>query len=153
MNLAETADLLRTIRAICPAQAQDEYSPEAWNLVLDDVPLPDATAAVRRIARSASPKPLWIDPRQILNEVRRIRAARRDATPTTGAPTDPAAYCEWLKSARQQIASGNRTDTPALECPPDAQKHPSDATETRPRVDRRAQLREALRRTASATEM
>ncbi|MDU7718833.1 MAG: hypothetical protein E7J90_11535 [Cutibacterium avidum] len=134
MTLDETADLLRTIRAICPAQAQDEFTPEAWNLVLDDIAMPDAMAAVRRIARSTDTKPLWIDPRQILNEVRRVRTARLDATPTSGAPTDPAAYCQWLKATRQHIASGNRTDTPALECPPDAQKHPSDATEAQPRA-------------------
>lgn len=86
MTLDETADLLRTIRAICPAQAQDEFTPEAWNLVLDDIAMPDAMAAVRRIARSTDTKPLWIDPRQILNEVRRVRTARLDATPTSGAP-------------------------------------------------------------------
>lgn len=148
MTLDETADLLRTIRAICPAQAQDEYSPEAWNLVLDDVSLPDATAAVRRIARSASPKPLWIDPRQILNEVRRIRAARLDATPTSGAPTDPAAYCQWLKATRQHIASGNATQSPALDHASDAQKGPSDATAARVRAHRREQLKKALKTAA-----
>lgn len=153
MNLTETTDLLRIIKAICPAQAQDEYSPEAWNLILDDVSLPDATAAVRQIARSPDTKPLWIDPRMILNEVRRVRTARIDATPTTGAPADPAAYCEWLKSTRQHIADGNPADPPALKCTSDAQNRPSDATETRSRPDRRAQLREAIRRAAGATEM
>ncbi|MDU5969215.1 hypothetical protein V7F95_08210 [Cutibacterium avidum] len=135
MTLDEAQDLVAIVATICPGQPKSEFAAEGWHLVLDDIDYRQAVAAVRRIARSASPKPLWIDPRQILNEVRRIRAARLDATPTTGAPADPAAYCEWLREARQQIASGNRTDTPALECQPDAQKRPSDATEARPRVN------------------
>lgn len=153
MTLDEAQDLVATVATICPGQPKSEFAAEGWHLVLDDIDYRQAVAAVRRIARTADARPLFIDPRQVLNQVRRTRAARLDATPTTGAPADPAAYCEWLRETRQQIASGNRTDAPALECPPDAQKRPSDATEARLRVNRRAQLREALRRAASATEM
>ena len=153
MNATEALQLTRYVQACCPAQKIDEYTPDVWRDVLADVTYDDARAAVVAIARSADTRPLWIDPRQGLNQVRRARAARLDRAELTGAPADPDAYREWLKSTRQQIASGNQTDTPALECPPDAQKRPSDATETRSRVDRRAQLREAIRRASSATEI
>ena len=153
MTLDEAQDLVATIATICPGQPKSEFAAEGWHLVLNDIDYRQAMAAVRHIARTTDTRPLFIDPRQVLNQVRRARTARLDQAELTGAPVDPAAYCEWLREARQQIASGNRTDTPTLECPPDAQKRPSDATEARPRADRRAQLREALKRTASATEM
>lgn len=153
MNHSDVTRLVALVKNLCPGQRIEKFTPDAWELILDDVSYQDAKEAVRRIGKRLDPDAMWIDPRQIRTEARRTRAARLDATPTTGAPADPAAYCEWLREARQQIASGNRTDTPALECPPDAQKRPSDTTEARPRVNRRAQLREALRRAASATEM
>lgn len=137
MTLDEAQDLVAIVATICPGQPKSEFAAEGWHLVLDDIDYRQAVAAVRRIARTADARPLFIDPRQVLNQVRRIRAARLDATPTTGAPADPAAYCEWLRSVRQQIAGGNHTDAPALECTPGAQKRPSDATETRSRVDGR----------------
>lgn len=153
MKATEALQLTRYVQACCPAQKIDKYTPDVWHDVLIDVDYADARQAVVAIARTADTRPLFIDPRQVLNQVRRARAARLDQAVLTGSPTDPTAYCAWLREARQQIASGNRTDTPALECPPDAQKRPSDATEARLRADRRAQLREALRKAASATEM
>ncbi|ERS24832.1 hypothetical protein HMPREF1301_00217 [Propionibacterium sp. KPL2005] len=137
MTLDEAQELVAVVATICPGQPRSDFAAEGWQMVLDDVDYRQAVGAVRAIARSADARPLWIDPRQVLNQVRRDRTARLDRAELTGAPTAPAAYCEWLKSTRQQIASGNQTDAPALGCPAGAQKRPSGATETRSRVDPR----------------
>lgn len=88
MNLHETGILVRTVRACCPAQAIDTFTPEAWQPVLSDITLPEAMAAVRAIARRPDPKPLWIDPRQILNEARRGRHQQQDRYRAIAPPAD-----------------------------------------------------------------
>lgn len=108
MNTSDAWKLLGIIRAICPSQRIDKVTGEAWSVVLDDVALDDALAAVRAIARSGSDKPLYIDPRQIINQIRHDRAGRINGNEhlLVGAPTDPDAYVAWLKTSRDGVANG-----------------------------------------------
>lgn len=106
MNHSDVTRLVALVKNLCPGQRIEKFTPDAWELILDDVSYQDAKEAVRRIGKRLDPDAMWIDPRQIRTEARRTRAARLDATPTTGAPADPAAYCEWLKTSRDGVANG-----------------------------------------------
>lgn len=72
MNEAEIAKLLRFVHALCPAQKFDEYSPDAWELVLGDVPFDDAREALKKLGQQLR----FIAPSDIAQEVRRVRNAR-----------------------------------------------------------------------------
>ena len=53
MTLDQTTDLVRLIRSLCPAQAIDEHTAEAWQPVLADVtptnPQPDTQNKSRHL--------------------------------------------------------------------------------------------------------
>lgn len=115
MNQQEATNLVRIVKAACPAQAVDEFTADAWQFILDDISLADAMAAVRTLARQQSDKPLWIDPRQVLTEVRRMHRDRIDEAILTGAPEDPADYLAWLRSTRRLVAEGRQADLPQIE--------------------------------------
>src|SRR5690606_40823645 len=51
MTPDETAILARYVRALCPQQKFDEYTPDAWHDVLGDIPLDAARAAAASVAR------------------------------------------------------------------------------------------------------
>ena len=118
MNQQEATNLVRIVKAACPAQAVDEFTADAWQFILDDIPLADAMAAVRTLARRESDKPLWIDPRQVLTEVRRIRARRLDdfdVATLTGAPADVDDYIAWRRATNRAIADGHQSGLPQIE--------------------------------------
>ena len=46
MTPTEIVGLVRLVKALCPSQAIDEYTPDAWHLVLDDITVADAKAIV-----------------------------------------------------------------------------------------------------------
>lgn len=98
MNTSEAAAILRLVAA-ATGQLVDQYAPDAWAVILDDVAPADAKLAVRAIARRPQPhdRRLAITPDLVLAEVRRIRARRiADAEhafePSPAARLDPAAY-------------------------------------------------------------
>lgn len=101
MNEQETAALIRMVKALCPAQKFDEYTPDAWLLVLDDVPIDAAVAALKPLARTCR----FIAPADIADEIKRQRAARPDTVTVAEAtrvpdadPDDPAAYIAALRA-------------------------------------------------------
>ncbi len=51
MTREETVLLTRYVRACCPQQAIDKYTPDAWHDLLGDLELADCRAAVGTIAR------------------------------------------------------------------------------------------------------
>src|SRR6266487_3205722 len=54
----EAVALCRFTSACCPAQKFDEYTPDAWGLILADVRFEDAKAAVVEIKKNST----WVDP-------------------------------------------------------------------------------------------
>ena len=104
MTPTEAVGLCRSVKAICPAQAMDAYTPDAWHLVLDDIRLTDAQEAIRALGKIQH----FIDPADIRAEVRHIRRKRLaehgDPIPPEGLSV--AEEIRWLRAARDRIASG-----------------------------------------------
>lgn len=110
MNHVETVQLVRIIQAICPAQKIDKYTPDAWQPILADTTYADATAALAAIARSHDTGPLFVDPRQILNQVRKTKADTYARTqPQTPPPQDPKKYLTWARNKGREIPDNNGT--------------------------------------------
>ena len=80
MTAAEVVLLCRFVRAACPGQPWDEYTAEAWEILLPrDFTLEECRAAVVAIVRRGD---RWVDPGVVIAEVRRVRAdaAERERT-------------------------------------------------------------------------
>ena len=78
MSPDETLALCRLVKAVCPSQALDQYTPDAWHLILRHIDYNDAKQAVIDIAsRPLEPsKSRYIEPGHIIGDVRRIRSQR-----------------------------------------------------------------------------
>lgn len=104
MNPTEAITLCRYVKAACPQQKFDEYTPLAWADLLDDIRMDDAKAAVKALAKRQP----FVSPAEIRAEVKRIRKARVDgATP----PIPPAGLTQleerdWLRDAWARIGNG-----------------------------------------------
>jgi hypothetical protein len=108
MTPREAFELCRFTAACCPAQKFDEYTPDAWGLILTDVRFVDAKEAVVAIKKSST----WVDPSDIIREVRKMRAKRIDeygpiTPPADLDPDDTIAYRDWWKGVQQAIADGD----------------------------------------------
>lgn len=105
MNLSETTALLALVSQIMPAQKIDEFTPDAWTLVLEDVTFDDARQAVVAVAKRAP----FVAPAEIIAEVKRMRRDRLDASPEAipdADPDDEAAYRRALREGRMKVAEG-----------------------------------------------
>lgn len=99
MNSREAVMLVRYVRALCPNQKIDEFTPDAWGDVLADYDLDDCRAACVTLA-SRQP---FIAPAEIITEVRKARRARLENfiyEPPALETTD-----EFLDNYRRQIAA------------------------------------------------
>lgn len=72
MNPTESLALVRFVRAACPQQKLDEYTPDAWHELLADLPFADCKAAVVELAKRQP----FVSPAEIRAEVRRVRLER-----------------------------------------------------------------------------
>src|SRR5689334_9616752 len=95
MNKTEAVVLCRYVKALCPAQAFDEFTPDAWADVMWDIAAADAKQAVQEMIRAGEK---FIDPGAIIGRVRKIRQKRCMEFP--GNPTPPhgltdSEYSEW----------------------------------------------------------
>lgn len=111
MNAAEVLQLCRLVKACCPSQVLDEFTPQAWTLILGSYPYEDAKAAVAEIVSAPLEpgKSRYIEPGHIIGGVKRIRAQRLEVTPVPPPPTEiesPADQIAWQRKAREQIANG-----------------------------------------------
>src|SRR5690606_20849845 len=70
MTSEEAVILVAYVRACCPQQKFDEYTPDAWHDLLGDLTLNDCRAAARTIAQRQP----FVAPAEIRAEVARIRA-------------------------------------------------------------------------------
>lgn len=106
MTPQETLLLVRYVRACCPQQAIDEFTPDAWHDLLGDLQLADCRAAVAGVAKRQP----FVAPAEIREEVRRIRDERLRLTEIPPPPReiadDPGAYCAALRAAELAIADG-----------------------------------------------
>jgi hypothetical protein len=111
MDVPETTRLCRLIEGIVPAQKFTEDTPVFWAGVLRDVRYADALEAVRRVPRRDG----FIDPADIVDEVRSIRQQRLEAagfdalTPNVD-PELAGAYAAELRALRTAIADGALND-------------------------------------------
>lgn len=105
MIATEMATLVRFVKALCPAQKIDEYTPDAWMLVIGDLEFADAEAAVKKLGRGQA----FIAAADIATEVGRIRAARLasyvETEPDVEDPDDAQAYIDALRAGRFKAAS------------------------------------------------
>lgn len=107
MTPDQTVLLARYVRALCPQQKFDEYTPDAWHDILFPFLLEEARTAAATIA-SRQP---FVSPGEIATEIRRTRADRmaRHTDPTPRAdPDNPAAYQAELAASRLAVATGQQ---------------------------------------------
>jgi len=100
MNEIELAKLLRFVHALCPAQKFDEYTPDAWELVLGDIPFDDARAALKTLGQQLR----FIAPSDIAQEVRRVRnvrAAQYTDYADTLPDADPDKPLDYIRALRE----------------------------------------------------
>jgi hypothetical protein len=121
MNLTETVKLCGMVSELCPKQKFGEYTADAWQLVLDDIPLADAMKAVRTVYRTLGSDE-WqgrreIEADDILRQVRRIRAERIDQGLAWLIPPDDcrepgsARYREWSREVRRRLGDGESVES------------------------------------------
>lgn len=126
MNRTEVTNLCRTVKALCPSQVFDQFTPDAWALVLGAYSYDDAQQAIREIAGAPLDlgKSRYIEPGHIIAGVRRIRGKRLEATPMPSPPaglTD-AGYIAWDRETREAIASGTYSAQPSDRTPADPER-------------------------------
>lgn len=79
MTPAETARLVRLVQQACPAQRFEEGTPVLWHKMLDDLRYVDCQDAVIELGK----RTVFMAPAEIRAEVRRIRAERLRAVPSS----------------------------------------------------------------------
>ncbi|ASU81535.1 hypothetical protein CDO52_00890 [Nocardiopsis gilva YIM 90087] len=106
MTREQAVVLCRYVRACCPQQKIDDYTPNAWHDLIGDLDFDDCHEAVKTIARRQP----FIAPAEIRAEVRRIRDDRlRDADRVLPA-ADPDArdYSRRFQEHLKALADGKR---------------------------------------------
>jgi hypothetical protein len=110
MTPDETVVLARYVRALCPQQKFDEYTPDAWHDVLGDWPLDAARAAAAAVAKQQP----FVSPAEIIGEIRKQRDANADSFQGPGLPAeipdadpdDVRGYLAAVKAQRTRAADG-----------------------------------------------
>lgn len=118
MTRQEAVALCRYVKACCPQQAMDEYTPDAWHDLLGGLDAGDC----RKAARAVAQRQPFVSPSEISEEVRRMRTERigpagpgLGPTPPPADPDDTAAYLAALRTQQAQVAAGRLPrEAPAL---------------------------------------
>lgn len=124
MNATEATTIWRMVRSICPQQAVDEFTPDAWAGILTDTRFEDAREAVVALGSQSLEvgRSRYIEPGHIIGEVRRIRTRRIEGASLPDPPAGLTAhdYREWLRTQQAAIADGRPIEDhrPALETRP-----------------------------------
>jgi hypothetical protein len=130
MTPTEAVALTRYVKAGCPQQAIDEYTPDVWYDLLSDLPLADCQAAAAEVARRQP----FVAPAEIRAEVRRIRNDRlaREivAAPSPELTDDPGCYRTELNAGIRRIADA-RSVRKAIAGPVREDPPPQEFTEAR----------------------
>jgi hypothetical protein len=114
VNPAETVHLARYVRAYCPQQKFDEYTPDAWHEVLHPYTLDEAKTAVRALITEGA---VFVAPGEILGRIRKHRAQLLDRHTEVEPPQAGtlAGYRRGLLAERRAVASGQ---VPPNDIPP-----------------------------------
>lgn len=114
MTPEETVLLARYVRALCPQQKFDEYTPDAWHDVLGDFTLDEARAAAATVARQQA----FVAPGEIATEVRKARRALvsvdAETEPPNVDPNNVPLYLRQIRTHRRNVATGQTPAIPAL---------------------------------------
>lgn len=105
MNRQEAVLLCRYVKACCPQQTLDEFTPDAWHDLLGDLSLTDCREAVKGVALRQP----FVAPAEIRAEVYRIRKGRlenADKVIPAADPDNPLAYIAALKTNLRDLADG-----------------------------------------------
>ncbi len=106
MTHEETAVLTRYVETLCPYKAMDEYTADAWHDIVGHLELADCRAAVVAIKQRAR----FVDPCDIIAEVKRQRRDRLERVPLPAPPAEladqPGAYREALQAGIRRTADG-----------------------------------------------
>lgn len=116
MTPDETVILARYVRALCPAQRFDEYTPDAWHDVLGGYQLADARAAAAAVAGRQP----FVSPSEIITEIRRRRGDTAGDIVGPGQPAeipdadpdDIPAYLAAVRAQRTRAATGQLKPRP-----------------------------------------
>lgn len=115
MNRPEAVMLCRYVKACCPQQAIDEYTPDAWFDLLGALAFDDCKAAVIALAQRQP----FVAPAEIKTEVKRLRRDRIVAfgplLPPAELDGDPAETNRWLVATTKRIGDGEITDPAQLD--------------------------------------
>lgn len=120
MTPDETVVLARYVRALCPQQKFDEFTPDAWHDVLGGYPLAEARTAAAAVAGRQP----FVSPAEIITVIRQRRGdnARDIQGPGLPAaipdanPDDVPGYLAAVRAQRTQAADGQQlTPRPVLE--------------------------------------
>lgn len=111
MIATESLALTRFVRAACPQQKFDEYTPDAWHELLADLEFADCKTAAVELARRQP----FVSPAEIRAEVRRARAerCRADMTDPAYELNDVAGGLAAIRERRRALGDGERFDAPA----------------------------------------
>lgn len=100
MRPTDTVRLVALVSQIAPSQTIDEFTPDAWHLVLGHLPFEECREAVIAVAQ----RERYISPADIVQEVKRARARGpqgADLVPDAD-PDDPRAYLAALRAGRMR---------------------------------------------------
>lgn len=116
MTPEEAVTLCGMTAAACPSQKFNDYTPDVWGEILQDIRFVDAKEAMYAIKRRQP----WVDPSEIIAEVKRMRRKRIDeygpiVPPSSLDPDDTAAYREWWVETQRSIADGDLKPAGELE--------------------------------------
>jgi hypothetical protein len=113
----ESLTVTELVYAACPQQKMEEYTPDAWHLLLADLDFRDATEAAVSICKRSP----FCSPAEIRAEIKRVREARLTTAGTVADqvdadPDDLPAWKAELLARRGMVAAG--------EAPPPPVEHP-----------------------------
>lgn len=106
MTPAEAVILVRYVRALCPQQKFDEYTPDAWHDLLGHYDFDACKTAAVQLARRQP----FIAPAELITEVRRERDKRLanfQYEPENG-DDHPREYLRRLRAQIADVADGRR---------------------------------------------
>lgn len=107
MTREEVIKLCRYVKAACPQQAIDEFTPNVWFDLLGALDFADATEAVQALATRQP----FVSASEIHAEVKRIRADRlknSDLEVPAVDPADEASYRKALGEIQRRIGDGRQ---------------------------------------------